>query len=57
VEWPHLINITNYNIPIQDFILVKVIVYIIFVYAHIDENTTISSTNFLLNLFDVTMSL
>ena len=57
MEWPHLINITNYNIPIQDFILVKVIVYIIFVCAHIEENRTISSTNFLLNLFDVTMSL
>ena len=57
MEWPHLINITNYNIPIQDFILVKVIVYLIFVYAHIEENTTISSTNFLLNLFDVTISL
>ena len=57
MEWPHLINITNYNIPIQDFILVKVIVYLIFVCAHIEENRTISSTNFLLNLFDVTMSL
>ena len=57
MEWPHLINITNYNIPIQDFILVKVIVYIIFIYSHIEENTTISSTNFLLKLFDVTMSL
>ena len=57
MKWSHLINITDYNISIQELIYIKVIVYYIAVSYHIEENKTISFTNFLLNFSDVTTSL